>query len=117
MNHYTKSVVKQLNGRSKISFDFDGTLDTPKGKALAKRLMTQGYQIYIISSRNDRFSKSVEKVADDLGIPNGRIYLTGSNAAKIEYIKKLGIEKHYDNNMDVVKQLKSEGIESTLVNY
>ena len=117
MNHYTRAVVKQLNGRSKVSLDFDGVLDTPKGKALAKRLITQGFQLYIISARNERLGKSVEKVAEEVGIAKDRIYLTGSNSAKVDKIKSLGIERHYDNNMDVVNAVKKEGIEATLVNY
>ena len=48
-------------------------------------------------------------VAESLGIPKSRVYATGSNSAKIQKIKDLGITKHYDNNSDVVKQLGSVG--------
>ena len=46
--------------------------------------------------------------AKELGIT--RIYATGSNKAKIEKIKELGIDKHYDNNKDVVNALNGIGI-------
>ena len=45
----------------------------------------------------------------ELGIPESRIYATGSNKAKIEKIKELQIVTHYDNNPDVIKELGSIG--------
>ena len=47
--------------------------------------------------------------ANDLNIPASRVYATGSNKAKIEKIKELGISKHYDNNKDVVNELGNIG--------
>jgi hypothetical protein len=45
------------------------------------------------------------------------VKLTGSNSAKIDFIVSNRIRKHYDNNPDVVNELKDKGIEATLVNY
>lgn len=89
----------------KTSFDYDGTLSTEKGKELAKA--TEG-DLYIISARQNR--SGMLKVARQLNIPISRVYATGSNKAKIEKIKELGISKHYDNNHDVIKQLENIGI-------
>jgi hypothetical protein len=92
----------------KISFDYDGTLSTAKGKELAKSL---DGDIYIISARQSR--TGMLSTARSLNIPISRVYATGSNKAKIEKIKQLGISKHYDNNMDVIKQLEKIGIHFT----
>jgi hypothetical protein len=92
----------------KISFDYDGTLSTAKGKQLAKSL---DGDIYIISARQSR--AGMLSTARSLNIPISRVYATGSNKAKIEKIKQLGISKHYDNNMDVIKQLENIGIHFT----
>jgi hypothetical protein len=92
----------------KISFDYDGTLSTAKGKELAKSL---DGDIYIISARQSR--TGMLSTARRLNIPISRVYATGSNKAKIEKIKQLGITKHYDNNMDVIKQLENIGIHFT----
>ena len=92
----------------KISFDYDGTLTTAKGKELAKSL---DGDIYIISARQSR--AGMLSTARSLNIPISRVYATGSNKAKIEKIKQLGISKHYDNNMDVIKQLENIGIHFT----
>jgi hypothetical protein len=88
----------------KISFDYDDTLSTARGKELAKH--QQGI-LYIISARHDK--EGMLATAKNLGILESRVYATGSNKAKIEKIKELGITKHYDNNADVIKQLGAIG--------
>jgi hydroxymethylpyrimidine pyrophosphatase-like HAD family hydrolase len=95
-------------GAVKISFDYDGTLTTDKGKELAKN--TEG-DIYIISARQSR--TGMLSTARSLNIPISRVYAMGSNKAKIEKIKELRISKHYDNNHDVIKQLENIGIQFT----
>jgi hypothetical protein len=92
----------------KISIDYDDTLSTDKGKELAKQLIADGEIVYIISARND--VDGMLAVAESLGIPKSRVYATGSNTAKVQKIKDLGIEKHYDNNADVIKELGTIGI-------
>ena len=92
---------------SKISFDYDGVLSTTKGKELAKQKMSDGNTIYIISARGHK--DGMINTAKELGIPESRIYATGSNKAKVEKIKELGINTHYDNNPDVIKELGSVG--------
>lgn len=91
----------------KVSIDYDDTLSTDRGKELAKRLISDGMTVYIISARQE--VAGMLQVAKDLGIPESRVYATGSNSAKVEKIKELGITKHYDNNSDVVKELGSVG--------
>ena len=89
---------------AKISFDYDDTLSTERGKELAKH---QNGTLYIISARHDKVG--MVETAKSLGIPLSRVYATGSNKAKIEKIKELGIDKHYDNNAEVIKQLGAIG--------
>jgi hypothetical protein len=88
----------------KISFDYDGTLTTAKGLEKAKSLNAD---LYIISARSIKVT--LKDIADKLNIPYSRVFATGSNKAKIEKIKELGISKHYDNNPDVIKELGSIG--------
>lgn len=91
----------------KVSIDYDDTLSTSRGKDLAKKLIAEGKTVYIISARNEL--TGMLQTATELGIPESRVYATGSNKAKVEKIKELGISKHYDNNADVVKELGSIG--------
>lgn len=87
----------------KISFDFDDTLNTKRGKELAQKEIDKGNELYIISARSNK--EAMYNVADQLGIPHSRIYATGSNKAKIEKIRELGIERHIDNNSEVISKL------------
>ena len=91
----------------KISIDYDDTLSTERGKELAKKLIANGATLYIISARDNK--EGMLSVAESLGVPGSRIFATGSNEAKVQKIKDLGITKHYDNNSDVVKALGTIG--------
>lgn len=91
----------------KISFDFDGTLSTKRGYEKAKQLINEGAEVYIISARQNK--DGMLPKANELGIPVGRVYAMGSNQAKIEKVKELGIVTHYDNNVEVVRALRGIG--------
>ena len=92
----------------KVSFDYDGTLSTSKGKELAKKEKERGNILYLISARS-KAGIQLYKDCQEVGISKDNIYLTGSNKAKVEKIKELGIERHYDNNKDVINELGSIG--------
>ena len=91
----------------KISFDYDGTLSTSKGTKLALNYINRGVDVYIISARDSK--QGMLNKARQLNIPESRVYATGSNENKIQKIKELGITIHYDNNKEVVNQLKGIG--------
>lgn len=91
----------------KISFDFDGTLSTKKGYEKAKQLINEGAEVYIISARQEK--DGMLPKANELDIPVGRVYAMGSNQAKIEKVKELGIVTHYDNNEEVINALGQIG--------
>jgi len=93
----------------KVSFDYDDTLSTIRGKGLALHEIQSGSEVYIISARH--IKEGMYKTADELGIPHSRVYATGSNKAKIQKIKDLHITKHYDNNNDVINQLGRIGVD------
>jgi len=95
--------INSFAGR-KISFDYDGVLNTNNGTELAKSLNDT---LYIISARREK--DGMINKGKELGIPSDRIYATGSNKAKVEKILELGIDLHYDNNPDVVKELGKHG--------
>jgi len=107
---WAKRKLEQIDTKmegEKVSLDYDDTLSTERGKELAKRLIAEGKVVYIISARQE--VQNMLGVAKELGIPESRVYATGSNKAKVEKIKELGITKHYDNNADVISELGSIG--------
>jgi hypothetical protein len=102
-----QQIDKAKMSAEKISIDYDDTLSTERGKELAKKLITNGATLYIISARDNK--EGMLSVGESLGVPGSRIFATGSNEAKVQKIKDLGITKHYDNNADVVKALGTIG--------
>lgn len=90
----------------KTSFDFDGVLTTRRGKEL---LNATGGDIYIITARSLGNMYQVYQVAKELRVPRSRVISTGSNQAKIDKVKELGIRTHWDNNPDVIKNLPGVG--------
>jgi hypothetical protein len=91
----------------KVSYDYDDVLSTDKGKTEAEADVNAGKVVYIISAR--RSVDGMLATADKLGIPHSRVYATGSNKAKVEKVKSLGINIHKDNNPDVIKELNGIG--------
>ena len=91
----------------KVSYDYDDVLSTDKGKAQAETDIKAGKVVYIISARQS--VDGMLSTADKLGIPHSRVYATGSNKAKVEKVKSLGIKVHKDNNPDVIKELSGIG--------
>jgi len=94
----------------KVSYDYDETLTTARGMAKAKRDIAVGKTVYIISARGHK--EPMTSRAQELGIPMSRVFATGSNKAKIEKIKSLGIKEHNDNNPDVLNILKEIGVKT-----
>ena len=102
----------------KVSFDFDGVLETPQGKALARRKINEDDQVYIITARQEStMSKSVYEVAKELDIPRLHVYFTNGQD-KYKTIKRLGIDVHYDNNEEQITKIKDNtDTRAELVSY
>jgi len=102
-----RTAFEEKLATEKVSFDYDGTLTTAKAMNLALKYIEQGVDVYIISARSEK--DGMINKANRIGIPESRIYATGSNKAKVEKIKELGITIHYDNNKDVINELGEIG--------
>ena len=90
---------------SKVSFDFDDTLSTARGQEIAKRIISEGKQVYIITRRNEYFASEVYRMAEKLNIPKSRVYFTNGQY-KWQTIKRLEIGTHYDNNQKEIDLIK-----------
>lgn len=102
-----RTAFEEKLATEKVSFDYDGTLTTAKAMNLAIKYIEQGVDVYIISARSEK--DGMINKANRIGIPESRIYATGSNKAKVEKVKELGITIHYDNNKDVINELGEIG--------
>jgi hypothetical protein len=103
----TQPVQPQTMSSERVSFDFDGTLTTDKGKSLLEDYIKRGVDVYIISARH--YESQLDTFGIKYNIPMNKIFATGSNKSKVEKIKELGITTHYDNNQDVINELPGIG--------
>ena len=101
------SLYKKSFAGQKVSFDYDDVLSTSKGLEKAIEAVKQGKEVYIVSARQQK--DGMLSRAKEAGIVESRVFATGSNKAKVEKIKELGISVHYDNNTDVIKELGNIG--------
>lgn len=100
----------------KVSFDFDGVLDTKQGVSLLRRKITEGYPVYIITARREG-SQEVLDFARENGVDRDKVYFTNGED-KWKTIKRLGISKHYDNNAEQVDKInKFTDCEAVLVEW
>lgn len=90
---------------NKVSFDFDDTLEYPHIQSIAKRYMSKGYDVYVITRRQESDSEEVYAVSDEIGIPRRRVFFTNGEM-KWKTVKKLNIGKHYDNNEDELRLIR-----------
>jgi hypothetical protein len=91
--------------KPKVSLDYDGVLSTDKGKELYKELVDAGNDVYIVTARNEKEGREVLDVAKTLRIPQSKVLFT-SGGNKSEVLNRIGITKHYDNNPDVIAEIK-----------
>lgn len=88
-----------------VSIDFDDTLSTTRGMEMAKKLIDDGVDLHIVTRRNKNESEEVYKIAEELGIPQGKVHFT-EGKLKWETIKELGVEEHIDNSSDEIKAIE-----------
>lgn len=62
----------------KVSFDFDSTLSTRAAQLYAEDLIRRGVDVWVVTSRSDRWHEDVEEVCRDVGIPLENIIYTAS---------------------------------------
>jgi len=83
----------------RISFDYDGVLNTKKGFDLAKEKVSQGADVYIISARNHK--EGMIAKAKELGIRNP--IFEEKIVSKGKHILSKKIEKELNYTFKVIK--------------
>ena len=89
----------------KVSFDYDGVLTTKKGADTLDEWVQSGDTVYILTARNDRMMGPVYQFAQEHGIPKSRV-LQSTVGHKWEVVKRLGLDKHVDNNPNELKLIE-----------
>ena len=89
---------------TRVSFDFDGTLETKRGQEIAIKELEAGNDVWVITARDISDSRPVLKLADTLGIPHSKVVFTNGED-KWKYMIRYRIAKHYDNNAEQIKKI------------
>jgi hypothetical protein len=109
----------------KLSFDFDGTLQTESVQAYAKTLIEKGHEVWVVTTRWDENHKhkypknatldDLWEVVDRLGIPRHQVRFTCMEW-KYTYLDGTNFVWHLDDNPDEFSKAKIHGCNVPIVN-
>lgn len=89
-----------------VSFDYDGTLSTKKGKEMASKFISEGKDVRILTARDESGDNTdLFSIAKELGID--KIYFTNGRD-KWSFVLKYKIREHYDNNKEQVDKINEK---------
>jgi len=100
---------------SKVSFDFDSTLTVDVVQNLAKRLVKEGHEVWIVTSRFEFTDSSGNKcnnddlfeIAFEIGIPFDRIHFCNMDD-KYNFLKDKNFLWHLDDDFIELSLIRSE---------
>jgi hypothetical protein len=105
----------------KVSFDFDGTLSRTDVQDFAKQLTSDGYDVWIVTSRCatepalakgwhwvERQNQELYDVAESVGIPKDKIVFT-EHVDKIEFLIGKGFLFHLDDDEHELMRILQSG--------
>jgi hypothetical protein len=105
----------------KISFDFDSTLSRTDVQEFAKSLISEGFDVWIVTSRFDdntaeeknwwwikKNNKELYDIAESCGIKKENIIFT-QMIDKIEFLKDKGFLFHLDDDELEIEFIKESG--------
>lgn len=126
---YNKSIVSfDLDGVLHLSmientihpsdyWDFDNLIPNYKLMEEVKKEYNKGNKIIIVTARTDYdniIKTGIEKFIKRYDLPISDIILT-NNRPKIQYLKNIGVIKHYDDNIHMINDFCNTGIDFILV--
>ena len=98
----------------KITFDYDGCLSQPKIQELAKKCISLGCQVHILTSRFDCIRRlkfndlkpndDIYQTAEEVGVKPSRIAFTNQEKKWI-HLLDTGVHIHIDDDVQVIKDL------------
>ena len=101
----------------RVSFDFDGTLSRNDVREYATKLVNDGHEVWVVTSRFntenalakgwhwiERQNQELYDVAELCGIKRENIFFT-EHVDKIEYLKGKGFLFHLDDDVDELMEI------------
>ena len=114
-----------------ISFDYDDCLSIRKIQGIAKKIISAGHDVYVLTSRNDGIlridysheygtNEVVYQVASEVGVKPWKVCFT-NQTSKAKYLANTKIHIHIDNNpkeLEAISSLtKVKGFNSNFCNF
>ena len=108
----------------KVSFDYDGTLEFPHVQDYAKKLISEGHEVWVVTTWWDENHRhrylnipdlnDLWTVVDNLGIPRWKVRFT-CMAWKHTYLDGTQFIWHLDDNPDEIKHARMNGCSVPIV--
>lgn len=113
----------------KISFDFDGTLSKKKVQFFAAKLILEGHEVWVHTTRSNeenqpfwiingvkqkRYNDDLFQVTNRLGIPKERIIFTNQKFS-FEFMNKKNFVMHLDDDWLEIKELLNTDVKGISV--
>ena len=95
----------------KVSFDFDGTLQLDKIQKIAKALIDNGHDVWIITTRSNESCHNNEDmffVCGQVGIPLTKIIFV-PNSFKVHKFIENKFDLHFDDGWDEIEEINKKG--------
>ena len=89
----------KIKSKGRITFDFDLTLELPHIQDFAKEVIDEGFEVWVVTSRNHSLFSEVKEVTDKMGILSSRVIFT-SGKMKLQTILDLKPIMHLDDDTD-----------------
>jgi len=81
-----------------IAFDFDGCLSTYKVQQFAKKCITEGNEVWVVTKRRSgKHNVDLEKVLKDIRLPLVRVIFT-DDEDKFKFIRGINADLYIDND-------------------
>jgi acid phosphatase class B len=104
----------------KISFDFDGTLDSYPMQVHAAHMLKAGHDVYVVTARTSHINhrgvtdaktinQDLWRIVDRLGIKESNVHFT-EGADKWQMLGALGMDIHYDDMEEEVNGINETGV-------
>jgi hypothetical protein len=90
------------------AFDYDGTIDDVRLQALAKKLIKEGNEVYIVTARtdNDFNKKELQPMLDKIGMSKHSVFYC-THQPKMDTLIAINAEIYIDNITDEFENIKS----------
>lgn len=93
----------------KVAFDFDDTLSQEWIQQLAITHLKAGDDVWVVTSRNERFFEDIHKVCDKIGLDKTKIIFTLNGQFKWRVYLKEKFDLLYDDTWTEVELIRRHG--------